>query len=157
MNKCTGFLLILLALAPAAFGQTIYRSTMPDGRTVIGDRPAHGAKKVEEVYVPPSPPAAAKPAPAAREAVATKPAARTPASALDAAIADLRKAEDALRAAEAAHAAAVEPQDGDRQGVAGGGSRLNEAYFNRQKAAADSVEQARKRVDTARTKVNSLR
>jgi hypothetical protein len=162
MNKRTSFLLILLALAPAAFGQTIYRSTMPDGRTVLSDRPTPGAKKVEEMYVPRSAPSAppspaAKPAPPTSAAGGAKPPGQDPGAALDAAIRDLRAAEQALRAAEAARAAAEEPLENERQGMAGGGSRLNDAYFNRQKANADALEEARKRVDDAQAKVNSLR
>jgi hypothetical protein len=158
MNKRTSFLLIVLALAPAAFGQPIYRSTMPDGRTVLSDRPTPGAKKVEEVHVPKSPPPpAAKPAAGTSTTGKAKPAGQEPGAALDAAIGDLRAAESALRAAEGARAASEEPREDERQGMAGGGSRLNETYFARQKANAEAVEQARKRVDEARAKVNSLR
>ena len=161
MKKRTSFLLIVLALAPAAFGQTIYRSTMPDGRTVLSDRPTPGAKKVEEMYVPKSPPSApssaAKPAAPTSAVGGAKPPGQEPGAALDAAIRDLRGAEEALRAAQAARAAAEEPLESERQGMAGGGSRLNEAYFDRQKAIANALEQARKRVDEAQAKVNSLR
>ena len=159
------FVPLLLALAPAAFGQTIYRSTMPDGRTVLSDRPTPGAKKVEEVYVPPSPPLQrsaprspdAGPAREAPSGGATASARKNRDAELDAAITELRKNEDALRAAEAARAAAEEPLENERQGMAGGGSRLNETYFERQKSLADVIEQLRKRVDDAQATVNSLR
>jgi hypothetical protein len=41
--------------------------------------------------------------------------------------------------------------------MAGGGSRLNESYFDRQKALAEVIDMARKRVEAAQAKVNSLR
>lgn len=157
--------LALLALAPAAFGQTIYRSTMPDGRTVLSDRPTPGAKKVEEVYVPgPTPQTRSAPG---NPATGAKPIGDKPlfpsgqqgtaAQQLDAALAELRDAQEAFKEAEAVRLAAQEPVEGERQGTAGGGSRLNEEYFQRQAALATAVEVARRRVNDAQAKVNSLR
>ena len=162
MNIRLSLVLLLLALAPAAFGQTIYRSTMPDGRTVLSDRPTPGAIKVQEFYVRPSAPDAprsadARPAPQTPQDTGTASSSKSRDAELDAAITVLRKTEDTLRTAEAARAPAEEPLENERQGMAGGGSRLNEAYFARQKALADAIEQLRKRVDDAQTKVNSLR
>ena len=157
MNKCASVVLILLAFAPAAFGQIIYRSTMPDGRTVLSDRPTPGAKRVEEIYVRPSTPAA-PPASATTPAIGgANPPAQNRDAELDAAIADLRNADGSLRAAEAARDAGQEPGENERQGMAGGGSRLNESYFDRQKALANAVDVAQKRVEAAQAKVNSLR
>jgi hypothetical protein len=146
--------LFLLAIAPAAFGQTIYRSIMPDGRTVLSDRPTPGAQKVEEMYVPPS---GTQPAAPGRAAGDAAPPVQNRDAELDAALADLRSAEAALRATEAARDAGQEPLENERQGMSGGGSRLNERYFERQKTLSDAVDLARSRVDAAQAKVNSLR
>lgn len=168
MNRRTGLLLVLLAFAPAALGQTIiYRSTMPDGRTVLSDRPTPGAKKVEEFYTPKSPPppparvappAAAKPdAAAAKPDPAAKPAAETRSAKLDEALKELREAEDELRQLQAERAAGETPKEGERQGTAGGGSRLSEDYFKRQKELDRNVDDAEQRLDEFRAKVKSLR
>lgn len=158
--KRVSLVLILLALAPSALGQIIYRSTMPDGRTVLSDRPTPGARRVEELYVRPSPPSGGAPAQSAQPSQAVG-GAQAPVqnrdAELDAALAELRGAEAALRAAEAARDAGQEPLENERQGIAGGGSRLNETYFGRQKALADAVDLARRGVDAAQSKVNSLR
>lgn len=154
--------LILLALAPAASGQIIYRSTMPDGRTVLSDKPTPGASKVEEYYTPRSPTDAprssdARPAPEPPPGTGTASSRKARDAELDAAIAELRNREDALRAAQSARAAGEEPQENERQGMVGGGSRLNERYFERQKGLDDAIELLRRRVEEAQAKVNSLR
>lgn len=167
MNRRTGVILVLLAFAPAAFGQTIiYRSTMPDGRTVLSDRPTPGAKKVEEFYTPKSPPpppapvappAAAKPdAAAAKPDPAAKPA-ETRSAKLDEALKELREAEEELRQLQAERGEGETPKEGERQGTARGGSRLSEDYFKRQKELDRNVDDAEQRVDELRAKVKSLR
>ena len=62
----------------------------------------------------------------------------------------IRAAEKALQDAEAAQAAGVEPLPGERTGTAGGGSRLNEAYNERQQQLAAAVERARRDLEQAR-------
>jgi hypothetical protein len=62
----------------------------------------------------------------------------------------IQEAEKALQEAEAAMQAGKEPLPGERLGIAGGGTRLSEAYFERQKALQASVEAARKRLEEAR-------
>jgi len=59
-------------------------------------------------------------------------------------------AEKALADAQAALAAGKEPREGERIGTAKGGSRLNEAYFERMKALESAVENARRNLDVAR-------
>ncbi|MBI3373537.1 MAG: DUF4124 domain-containing protein [Betaproteobacteria bacterium] len=162
MNRHTGLILVLLAFAPAAFGQTIiYRSTMPDGRTVLSDRPTPGAKKVEEFYTPKSPPPppapVAPPAAAAKTDPTAKPAAESRSAKLDAAIKELREAEEELRQLEAERAEGQAPKEGDRQGTSSGKSRLNENYFNRQKELDQNVDEAEQRIDELRARVKSLR
>ncbi len=157
MMQRTALVLILMSLATGAQAQIIYRSTMPDGRTVLSDRPTPGAKTVQEIHTPKPPP---QPGAAARvpgigvPAAPPKPDAK---AAVDAAMAELRAATEALATAQAARNAGQEPLPGERQGVVGGGSRLTEPYFNRQAPLDAMIAQAQKRVDDAQAKVNSLR
>ena len=161
MKRHTGLILVLLTFAPAAFGQTIiYRSTMPDGRTVLSDRPTPGAKQVEEFYTPkspPPPPPPAAPAATAKPGPAAKPAGDSRSAKLDAAIKELREAEEKLRQLETARAEGETPKEGERLGTARGVSRLSEDYFNRQKELGQKVEAAEQRVDELQSKVRSLR
>ena len=55
----------------------------------------------------------------------------------------------ALKNAEAARDAGKEPLPGERLGNVGGGSRLSEGYFARQKGLEDAVAAARRRVEEA--------
>ena len=64
--------------------------------------------------------------------------------------AEIREAEQALRDAKAAQVAGKEPLPGERRGNVGGGSRLTEEYWERQKALKTAVTDARKRLDALR-------
>ena len=44
----TGGILAAALLLQPVLAQTLYKSTMPDGSVVYGDKPAPGAAKVEE-------------------------------------------------------------------------------------------------------------
>ena len=54
----------------------------------------------------------------------------------------------ALQDAEAAREAGKEPLPGERLGLKGGGSRLTDEYYERQKTLDAAVEAARKRAET---------
>ncbi|MBI2225818.1 MAG: DUF4124 domain-containing protein [Betaproteobacteria bacterium] len=137
-------LLIALALAAtAAQGQAVYRSVMPDGSIVYGDKPAPGAKEAKEVSLPP--PNIAKPPPAKPSAPATTP--RQPAS--ESPDDQVRNAERDLQKAKAALEAGREPQPGERIGTAGGASRLTDAYFERIKSLENAIVGAQKKLDDA--------
>lgn len=138
-------LLIALAFAAtAAQGQTVFRSVMPDGSIVYGDKPAPGAKEVKEVTLPPPniskpPPPPKKSAPAATPG---QPAADSPVDPVKSAELDLQKAKAALEAGR-------EPLPGERIGTAGGGSRLTDAYFERIKSLENAITGAQKKLDDA--------
>jgi hypothetical protein len=144
---------ILVSLAAAlpgapALAQTLYKSTMPDGRVVYGDKPAPGAVKVEE-QVPKSkqqkgvvPPTAGE-----RELLKKMEAERQQ---REAAQDRLRRAEIALHDAEVALAMGREPQPNERIGTAGGKSRLSDAYWERVKKLEENVEQARRNLEKVR-------
>lgn len=147
-------LVLLAAVLPVA-AQTMYRSTMPDGRVVLSDRPMPGARKVQEIEPPrgnvapgqlPGVPSPAGPAarPDLREARA-------------AAEAELREAQRAFDAAREAKDKGIEPLPGERLGLAGGGSRLSDEYWRRQKALEDAVAAAEARLQAARERLNALR
>ena len=145
---------LLCAAALAAFAwtafswaQTVYKSTMPDGRVIYSTEPVHGAKRVE----PLKPPA---------ESTGVNPVGPTDAQKLqqhererqkrEARQNELQQAEKALRDAEAAQAAGKEPLPGERAGTAGGASRLSDEYWSRQKELEVAVTDARKRLDQLR-------
>jgi len=141
------FLLVVLLGAYGASAQTVYKSTMPDGKVVYGETPAPGASRVDKMEPPPAktgvtgltPEEKSRADKLARERAASNAAAAKSQNRLD----DARKA---LQQAEAARDAGKEPLPGERTGIAGGGSRLTEAYFARQKSLEQAVVAARKRL-----------
>jgi hypothetical protein len=166
-----GVFLCGLLAATAALGQTFYKSTMPDGKIILGDKPAPGAAKVEEMRVTPgniapsNPSGAAPPirrgdesserrAPMAAPPGAPRPVVATPGGAGAAQGADpdarLREAQDRFDAASAAADRGREPLEGERTGTASGMSRLNDVYWARQKQLDDSVSAAQQELDAAR-------
>ena len=140
--------LLMLALALATIGahaqKPVYRSVMPDGKIVYGDKPAPGAQESNQVNLPPPNIVAPTPRSAAPQgATGTAAAAST----------DVRKAQEALDAARAALESGREPQEGERTGVSrkGGGanSQLNDAYYQRIKSLEAAVATAQTKLDAA--------
>jgi hypothetical protein len=133
----------LFVCVAAVAAQTLYKSTMPDGKVIYSEKPAPGAKRVDTVEPPPAKTGVTAATPQEREraaqATAKANAAAQPSPTLD----DARKA---LQKAEAARESGKEPLAGERLGTAGGASRLTEAYFERQKSLESAVEAARKKV-----------
>jgi hypothetical protein len=148
-------LVLLAGLSALATGaeDVYYHSTMPDGRVVVGDKPAPGAKEVRQMPLragniipsPPPPPAPAAPAGPGRQ------------EQLNTADAEVRTAEQDLKAAQAALQAGQEPLPGERIGTAGGTSRLTDAYFQRIKRLEDAVAAAQKRLSDTQTKRNAAK
>jgi hypothetical protein len=142
--------LLLLALAAPAAAQTVYRYVTPDGRTVFSDQPVPGAKLQGTVTPPAAPsggggaPERARVPPAAGDQPADNRAQR-----LRAATEEVEAATQALAQARAQLASGKEPLPGERTGTAGGGSRLNEAYWARQAANEQAVTNAQSRLDAA--------
>jgi len=139
-------LLITLALAAATAlaqqPQPIFRSVMPDGKVIYGDKPAPGAKESRRVDV--SSPNIATPA---QPGAVSAPTPQQQAA--DAADAQVKAAQQELQAAKAALEAASEPREGERIGIAGGGTRLTDAYFQRIKSLEAAVAAAQKKLDDA--------
>jgi hypothetical protein len=145
-------ILVMLGALPAT-AQKFYKSTMPDGKVVYGDKPAPGAIKSEEV-VPDTSKKGIGPAKTteglSREAEALKQLEKDRAR-REATAGKVQEAEKALRAAEAARDAGKEPLPGERIGTAGGASRLTDVYFARQKKLEEAVASARRNLDLARS------
>ena len=130
-----------------AAAQTLYKSTMPDGRVLYGDKPAPGAVKVEETRPDTSKKGIGGTAGREQELLKDMEKARLQREGKQDKV---LAAEQRLRDAEAARTAGKEPLEGERTGTAGGGSRLNESYFERQRKLDAAVEDARRELDGAR-------
>jgi hypothetical protein len=141
---------VLLLGSIPAFAQQIFKSTMPDGKVVYGEKPAAGAARVEtlEALAPTTGLGGLTPEEKARAAQIDKDRAAQ-ATATAQRERSLEEARKQLQQAEAALAAGKEPLPSERIGIAGRGSRLTEAYHVRQKALEDAVAAARKRVSDA--------
>jgi hypothetical protein len=141
----------LLASFTAGAAETVlYKSTMPDGKIVYSEKPVPGAKRVDTIQPPPPQTGMTAVTPQERVRASTSASAATAAARQNT---TLNEARDALQKAEAARKAGEEPLPGERQGTAGGASRLTDAYFQRQKGLESAVEAAKKRVqDLERSK-----
>jgi hypothetical protein len=147
ISRFAAFLALALTAQLALAQATMYKSILPDGRVVYSEKPAAGAVKVEEMKVDTGKkgivPATPRDIEAARQAGAAQQRG-------DAATATLRAQEDKVKQAEEALAAGREPQPGERIGIAGGGSRLTDGYFERQKRLEQAVEEAKAELAKAR-------
>jgi len=138
---------LLLALAlgsAAAHAQAVFRSVMPDGKIVYGDKPAPGAKESKQVNLAPL--NISTPTPAADAGPSSNPADGTGNHSERAA------ARQRLEAAQKALAEGREQREGDRIGVAKGGgatSRLSDSYLERVKALEDAVTAAQQQLEDA--------
>ena len=141
------FITAALLLQPAV-AQTLYKSTMPDGSVVYGDKPAPGAAKVEETL--PDVSKGGIGGTTAREVEALKELEKARQQ-REGEQDKVRTAEEALRNAEAARAAGKEPLASERLGTAGGRPRITDAYHERQKKLDADVEQARRDLDQLRS------
>ena len=141
------YLAAALLLQPAV-AQTLYKSTMPDGSVVYGDKPAPGAAKVEETRPDVSKGGISGTTTREQEALKELEKARLQREGEQDKV---RSAEQALRNAEAARDAGKEPLASERIGTAGGASRITDDYYARQKKLDDAVEKARRELDQARS------
>jgi hypothetical protein len=144
-----------LVTAPGASARTVYKSVMPDGRVIYGEQPQPGARKVNRTNVDVGDTGVKPVAPADVESVRERARDRT--RALDDSLTVLRIAEAELRAAEMEREAGIEPLPGERLGIVGPGSRLTDAYWERQQMLEERVARARQRLDEARRECRSVR
>lgn len=128
--------------------QALHKSIMPDGSVVYGDRPEPGAAKVE-TSKPDTSKTGVQINPPGTQGTAEEGARvrqRTEVSGDR-----LRQAEERVRQAEAALANGKEPLPGERTGLAGGGSKLNDSYWERQKKLREDLVKARDELNRLRT------
>ena len=141
-------IVVLLFGASGTLAQPVFKSTMPDGKIVYGEKPVPGATKVDTIETPPAKAgigSALTQDEKARAEALTKQRQQT--ATADAVKQDqLTQARNGVKQAESAVEKGKEPLPGERQGLAGGGSRLTEAYFARQKSLEDTLAAARKRL-----------
>jgi hypothetical protein len=139
---------VLLAVvsfaASGAFAQTLYKSTMPDGRVIYGEKPVDGAKRVDTVKPPPPKSGITTVTADEKRRVEEQAKQRAVVNRDQNQLDDARKQ---LQQAEAAREAGKEPLPGERLGTAGGASRLTDAYHARQAGLEKAVQDARKRLD----------
>ena len=182
-NAACGWCLIAtFGLPPVAAAEVLYKSIMPDGRIVYGDKPAPGAAKVMESR--PDTSKAGVGGTSEREARVLEEF-QNARSQRERDAERVQAAQKALREAEAAREAGREPLPGERLGIArrgkgagtgtgtgtgtaGGagtgtgtatgtgtgaeaGSRLTDAYWERQKKLEDDAEKARRELEEARS------
>ena len=143
----TCVLITALLLQPAA-AQVLFKSTMPDGSIVYGDKPAPDAAKVEETRPDISKRGIGGTTPREQEVLREMEKSRAQ---REAGQDKVQAAEQALRNAEAARAAGKEPLESERIGTAGGASRLNEIYYDRQRKLEEAVEKARGDLEAVRS------
>jgi hypothetical protein len=146
----TAILAALMWGAPS-WAQVVYKSIMPDGRIIYSEKPVPGAKKVEEIVPQTGNTGVQTTTPQEQKQLQELEARRKRDTDRQS---QIQEAEKALQEAEAALPAGKEPLPGERIGTAGGGSRLSEAYFERQKALQTAVEAARKRLEEVRAAAN---
>ena len=138
-------LLLLFALvlaSPAAHAQAVFRSVMPDGKIVYGDKPAPGAKEAKQVNLAPlniSTPGQGSSSTAPADGAA--PAGNN--------AAEVAAARQSLDAAQKALEAGREQKEGDRIGTAKGSSRPTDDYVQRVKTLEDAVAAAQNQLNAA--------
>jgi hypothetical protein len=151
MQKPSPLIALMLTGALAAlpaFAQALYKSTMPDGSVVYGDKPAPGAAKVEKTAVAPATKGVTPPS---TSETATLKQLEADRKSREAAGERVRAAEKALKDAEAALESGKEPREGERLGTAKKDvNRLTDAYWERQKGLEAAVVQARRNLEDAR-------
>jgi hypothetical protein len=147
VKRFSSLALVLLLAASGAAAQTMYKSTMPDGKVVYGEKPEPGAKHVEKMAPPPPKTGTTIVTPAEKKGVDQRIQKR--AATADAQRRELEDAYQQLKTAETARDAGKEPLPGERLGTATGASRLTDEYWQRQKGLEAAVEAARERVKRA--------
>jgi hypothetical protein len=140
-------LLALAALSHPASGQTLYKYTGPDGRTVYSDKPPPAGIKAQKTTIDTSKRGVVPPSTREKAALKQMQADR---KARESAQDDVRRAEIALHDAEVAAAMGKEPQPNERLGTAKGSQRLTDGYWERQKKLEANVEVARRNLEGIR-------
>jgi len=141
-------LLVVALLAQPATAQTLYKSVGPDGRVTYSDKPPADAVKTEKKQLDTSKQGVVPPSQGDKSALRQLEADR---KIREGDQDRVRRLEIALHDAEVALGMGKEPQPNETLGTAGGGQRLTDGYWARQKKLEANVEQARRNLDRARS------
>ena len=152
---CCFALISTKALVPAAMAESIYKSVMPDGRVMYGEKPQPGARSVKKSTVSISD-TGVKPA-SKTEIDSINRRAQKRSQLLDKTLKTVQTAEGDLRKAEIDREAGIEPLPGERLGIVGRGTRLSEAYWRRQQILEERVDTASQLLKKARQGYNEAR
>lgn len=146
------FALLLASLSVATAAETVYRSVDAQGNVSFSDAPPPTKAGVEEITIDAPPPPPDRVRESQREAQAAIDEANRNQKRRDTAqkqqSMELGEAEQALAQARKNLEEAKVVREGDRRGMAGGGTRLTSEYLNRVKAAEKVVQEARNRLDS---------
>jgi hypothetical protein len=144
---CAGILAAAFAMHVEA--QVMYKSTLPDGRIVYGDKPDPRAAKVEQI-TPDTSRGGIDGAPTQAETQRLQDLQRAR-EGREASGDKIRTAQKALEDAQAARTAGQEPLENERIGTAGGASRLTDDYYARLRTLDAAVENARRDLQQAQS------
>ena len=147
--------MLLLVGTGIAQAQSIKKYVTPDGRTIYSDVPVPGAREVGKIAPPPPP--IEQSSQDSDDETADNDAER--ARQLDRRMAERSARQDKIKAAEAELESAREtlangkdPLPDERLGIAGGGTRLTEAYYQRQQNNESAVKNAEQMLQSLRAK-----
>jgi len=148
-----GMAALAALVALPASAQQVKKYVTPEGRVIYSDQPVPGAREAGEVAPPrpvsPEEREAARRT-AERDASALQRFEKKGADAGGPQQAQMQDLEANLERARKQLADGKDPLPGERTGTAGGGSRLNDQYWARQKANEAAVAKAQKALDDAR-------
>jgi len=151
--RVLGLVALLAFVAGPAAAQAVKKYVTPEGRVIYSDQPVPGAREAGEVAPPrpvsPEEREAARRT-AERDASALQRFERKGGDAGGPQQAQVQDLEANLERARKQLADGKDPLPGERTGTAGGGSRLNDQYWARQKANEAAVAKAQKALDDAR-------
>ena len=150
---------VVAAAQTPAQAPAIYRSLMPDGHIVFGDKPAPGAKESKPLVVRPSnistPGPSSAPNPTATGGAATGGTAGRQQN-IDTANSDLNEARQNLERVKGVLESNREPKAEERIGTKTG-VRTTDTYDQRIKALEQDVVTAQRQLDAAQARRNELR
>lgn len=147
-----GAAFLILAVATGAEAQGIKKYITPDGRTIYSDVPVPGARAAGEIAPPAQvdPEAQRSAAEIARKESELSKQADGRLQKLSARHEKILEAEAQLEMARSAQASGKDPLAGEHIGVVGGGTRLTDAYYERQQANERAVLEAQRYLEQAR-------
>lgn len=143
-----------LLLCAAASAQTVYKSVDEHGNVTYSKEPPRDAQAVEPLKIPPGPSETERSSAERRASEMQQAADRVEqqrSAGEDARKAQIDAAEKRVELARQRLEKAKEVGPGDRTGNVGGGSRLNETYWERVRKAEEDLAEAQSALEKARS------